>query len=230
MRALVFDTGPIISLATNNLLWILDRLKEKYNGLFYISDYVESELIKRPLEIKRFKFEALQVMYYVKKGTLRIINQKDIKDMTNLLLNLANNSYSAKDHYVQIVHAGEMETLATAMMLETDGIVIDERTTRMLVEEPERLAELMEKRLHTKITMNKENIRKFNDLTKKIKIMRSVELVLAAYELGWLDNYLPDMKNPTVELLDSVLWGLKLRGCSISRREMEQIIKLEAKR
>ena len=56
-----------------------------------------------------------------------------------------------------------------------------------------------------------------------------MELVTIAYEKGLLDNYLADVKEPRKTLLDSVLWGVKLNGCSVSRREIEQIIRMEGK-
>ena len=70
MRSIVFDTGPIISLTTNNLLWLLEPLKKKYKGHFHITSDVKRELIDRPLQTKKFKFEALQVMHIIKKGIL----------------------------------------------------------------------------------------------------------------------------------------------------------------
>ncbi|MFC1728363.1 hypothetical protein ACFLZ7_02780 [Nanoarchaeota archaeon] len=227
MKSIIFDTGPIISLATNNLLWVLGKLHERYNGEFYISRHVENELITKSLRTKRFKFEALQVLRHVRKGTIRIIHQKNIETLTNELLGLANNIFKAKGQWVRIVQAGEMEALAASIILDADAVVVDERTTRHLVEEPFSVKKIMEKKMHTKVYVHKANLKKFSSITKKVKIIRSIELVMAAYELGWLKAYLPDMRNAKTELLDSVLWGLKLRGCSISRREIDKLIKIE---
>ena len=60
MKALVFDSGPIINLALNNMLWILKPLKEKFKGDFYITESVKRECIDRPLTSKKFKYEALE--------------------------------------------------------------------------------------------------------------------------------------------------------------------------
>ena len=43
MKSLVFDAGPVISLTTNNLLWLLDVLKGDYEGEFYIPEGVISD-------------------------------------------------------------------------------------------------------------------------------------------------------------------------------------------
>jgi hypothetical protein len=68
--SLVFDSGPIISLSTNNLLWILPKIKEKFDGEFLITPAVKRECVTRPLETKKFKFEALQVLRQIEKGSI----------------------------------------------------------------------------------------------------------------------------------------------------------------
>ena len=68
MKSLVFDAGPVISLATNSLLFILEPLKKEFNGKFYITESVKSELVDRPFEIKKFKFEAIQVEKLIETG------------------------------------------------------------------------------------------------------------------------------------------------------------------
>ena len=71
MKTIVFDTGPIISLTMNNLLWILEPLKSISNANFYITNPVKKELVDNPLnKTKRFKFEALQVLHYIENGIL----------------------------------------------------------------------------------------------------------------------------------------------------------------
>ena len=89
MKSLVFDAGPIISLASNNLLWLLRPLKKEFNGKFYITHYVKKEIVDRPLEIKRFKFEAIQVERMIDKGVLDIISNSIIQEETLKLLTLA---------------------------------------------------------------------------------------------------------------------------------------------
>ena len=43
MRSIIFDTGPIISLVTNNMLWLLEPLKKQFKGEFYITKSVKKE-------------------------------------------------------------------------------------------------------------------------------------------------------------------------------------------
>ena len=69
MKTILLDAGPIISLTTNNLLWIIEKLKAN----FAITEGVKRELVDRPLGTRRFKFEALQVQSLVEKKTISVI-------------------------------------------------------------------------------------------------------------------------------------------------------------
>ena len=63
MKALVFDAGPIITLTMNNLLWLLEQLKSQFNGEFFICPAVRRELVDKPLQTKKYKFQ----MFFNKK-------------------------------------------------------------------------------------------------------------------------------------------------------------------
>jgi len=227
MRALIFDAGPLISLTLNNLLSLIEPLKEKFKGDFIITDAIKSELIDKPIKTKRFEFEALQTLHYIENGTISRIKDNEINTKTQELLEIANNCFKAKGNYIQIIHKGEMSCIAAALLLDTNVIVVDERTTRLIIENPHKLKNILEHRLHTKVDVNDNNLKKFRNITKNIKIIRSVELVTIAFELGLVDKYIPNIENGKRTLLESLLWGVKLDGCSVSKSEIGQIMRLE---
>lgn len=229
MKVMVFDTGPIISLTTNNLLGLLTNLKESYKGSFYITDSIRRELIERPLDTKKFKFEALQVLRCINSGVLEVYSSEELRKGTFHLVDLANKSFSAKGKFIQIVHFAEMSGVAASVINKAEAFVVDERNTRLLIEDPMRLKEILGKRLHTDIAVNKNNLDEFRKLTKEVKLIRSVELVSVAYELGLLDKYLVNIPDPKRTLLEAVLWGVKLNGCSVSENEIEDIVRMEVK-
>lgn len=229
MKSIIFDAGPIISLTTNNLLWILKELKERYNGQFYIAEAVKQELVDKPLSTKKFKFEALQVLHCINEGIINVIDAEQIEQKTIELLTLANSCFNAKNNLIRIVHYGEIAGIASYLLFNSDAFVIDERTTRLLIENPKRLGEILKHKLCTKIVVNNQNLEEFRKLTKGVKMIRSVELVTVAYELGLLNKFLASIEHPKETLLDSVLWGVKLRGCSVSKNEIKQITRLEQK-
>ncbi|MEK6891920.1 MAG: hypothetical protein AABX25_01920 [Nanoarchaeota archaeon] len=229
MKSIIFDAGPIISLATNNLLFILPPLKKHFNGKFYLTSSVKKELVDRPFEIKKFKFEAIQIEKLIEDGVLEIIDNDFIRNESPKLLAIANTTFKAFGNYMQIVHFAEMSTLAAAINLNADSVAIDEKTTRLLMENPKLLLEILKKTLHTSISVNELNLKEFRSRTKNIRAIRSIELVAIAYEHGILDGYITKLPDAKRNLLESVLWGVKIGGCAVSRDEIGQIIRMEIK-
>ncbi len=228
MKSIIFDAGPIISLTMNNLLWILEPLKRVSNANFYITELVKKELVDTPLnKTKKFMFEALQVLRYIENKTLEIEENYEIKNQTAKLVDIANNCFKAFGHNINLVHEAEISAIALYLQKKADAFVVDERTARLLIENPKKLHNILRHTLHTNIEENKNNIKEFRKLTKNVKVIRSAELVTVAYENGLLDKYLTNVPYPEKVLLESVLWGVKLNGCAVSKRELEQIMRIE---
>ena len=227
--SIVFDSGPIISLSLNNMLWTLKPLRERFKGKFLISKGVQNEIVNRPMGSRKYKFEALQVSEVIREGILEVVDNERLQGVTLDLLNKANSLFSCKGENIQIVHHGEMSSLALALEIDASAFVVDERTTRLLIENPYMLMKILSNRLHAKIEVNKTAFDDLRSRLGKLRVIRSVEMGTVAFKPGLLDRYLPDklfQSNPKLVLLDSVLWSLKLNGCSISEDEIEDIKKI----
>ena len=229
MKALIFDSSSIISITINNLLSKLADLKKHYHGEFFITKEVVNEIINNPIHNKKFKFEALQLSKFILNNNLKIY-ENDLNNKTNYLLTLTNSIYKAHDNYISIMQKAEVECLALTIALNGDALVVDERTTRLLIEDPLKLKHLLENKLHTKITIEKENLLYFKKETKDIKVIRSSELMIMAFELNLFQDYEKSkimIKDYKKELLDGILWGLRLKGCAISVEEINDVLKFE---
>ncbi|MDA1196686.1 MAG: hypothetical protein O2779_01850 [Nanoarchaeota archaeon] len=229
MRAIVFDSGPIISLTTNGLLGLLVELKSRYQGTFYIPDGVRNELITHPLQTRKFKFEALQILRLLESGQLVMSDPPGLRKKTMHLLDLANRILYARNHPLRVIQFAEMNALALAIETNAEALIVDERTTRMLIESPEELAKRMRKKLHTKVTIDKKALSEFQKHVEGIKVLRSIELVMIAYEKGLLDKFKLKVPKPNETLLSALLWTLKLHGAAISEQEIKEVIHLETK-
>jgi hypothetical protein len=232
VRCLVFDSGPVISFALNGLLWVLKALKAKYDGEFFVPPGVKQEIVDRPLAIQRFKFEAFQVLELFNGNVLKLASANGLKQDTEGMLEVANSIFEAKGHLVKLMHRGEAECLVLCRKLGAEALILDERTTRLLVEHPESLKQILSSKLHTKVKLNRGMLGRFKKLTQGVKVLRSVELLTVAYEFGELDRYIPKrsqrgLQRPRSEMLEASLWALKLKGATVSRKEIEKILKLE---
>lgn len=225
MATLVFDTGPIISLALNNLLSILPELRQQFRGQFLIPPSVKRELVDHPIANKRFKFEALQVLSTIEAGTLTISGE--CRAAAEQLMGTANQVFRVGRENLQIIHFAEMEALALAVQTRAAAMVVDERTTRLLIESPKLLHQLLERKLAAPVTMHQPSLKAFQRRAAGIKFLRSAELAVLAYEHGILDRYVLKIPEARKQLLQGVLWGLKLNGCSIPQREIDTIVGME---
>lgn len=224
-KAIIFDSGALISLSTNGLLDKLSGLKRIFNGSFLITEQVKSEVIDKPLKIKEFELEALNVQQLLGDKIIEMadsfdVNSSVINNKTKEILNIANGIFMTSNTKMNIMQLGEASCLALSKILHEKGIenviVIDERTTRMLVEKPENLKELLERKTHANITLVKRDFQYFKDFN----IIRSAELMYVA----WKKNLIDIKKG---DVLDALLYALKFKGCSISNDEIDEIKKLK---
>ncbi|MCK5138428.1 MAG: hypothetical protein KAK00_10345 [Nanoarchaeota archaeon] len=229
MKSVILDSGPVITLALNNLLWLLESVKEKYKMNFYITEPVKKEIVDNPLTTKKFKFEALQVLNLIDKGIIELIDDTKIIEKTESLLDLADNCYKARTKPLKLVHFAEMSVISAALLYKADAIMIDERTTRYFLERPNKLRNVLSHKLHTKVEINNRTLSELRKQTKGVKIIRSAEFVMVAFEKGLIDKFLLDIPDSRKTLIEGLLWGLKLSGCAISTKDLEKVLGLELK-
>lgn len=223
MKFLIFDAGPLISLTMNGLIEVIENLKNVFDGEFIITPQVKREVIDRPLSIKKYKLEAIQVKNLLDKKILRMSGDfvsdaklnREIKRLMKVSSGFLRTEEDGKK--ISIIHEGEVSCLAFSNLCASENvIVIDERTTRLLSEAPEKILELMERKLHTKLVMEKSLVKEF----EKYKFIRSSEILFIAYKKN-----LFNMKKD-IQLLDALLYGVKFKGAAISSGEIEKMKKL----
>jgi predicted nucleic acid-binding protein len=220
-KYIIFDSGPLINFAMNGLLPLFRVLKKEFDVEFLITKEVKKEIIDYPETTKKYKLEALQLKSLFDEGVIKYadITEDEVNQLRNKreeLMNAANNTFYSKNKSIHMLDKGECAVLALALILKKPVVLaIDERTTRMICENPENLKKLLQKKLHTPITSNKKNY----ELFKNFKIIRSTELVYIANKKG-----LVDLKDKAA--LEAMLYAVKFKGCSVSEDEVEEMIKM----
>jgi hypothetical protein len=220
---LFFDAGPLITLTLSRLLWILEPLKRIFGGTFYITNAVYNEVITKPGSIKRFAYESLEIQKLITDGVLTMYSKTPKTKVDNLTKN-SNMLYSASGgKWLEIIQAGEMETVVASQKEGSKTIVMDERTMRLLIEDCSSLKSLLERRSRKKVEAHNEKIDQFTKSVGNIPIVRSIELAGAAFAFGLLDIFLPNTKFARDQLLDAVLWNTKYNGCAVTEHELEEL-------
>lgn len=230
MKHLVVDSSSLISLSTNCLLWVLDKLSESTNTKLITTPLVRKEVVDKALKIERFRLSAVRVQKRLGSGVITVQETNPTK--TKELLRIANQVFTVKSNYYKIVHKAEMGLVPLAKENETDFMLIDERIVEKLLTDPKRLKKIFENRLHMPVKLNKDKLEKLQSLTKDINIIKSSDLVAIAYEKGLLKEYIKEnySKKTMKDLLNGALWGLKNTGCSISTNDINQYMKLLLKK
>ncbi len=219
MQKIFFDSGPIITLVMSRLAWILPEIKKKFNGRFLLTPSVKRELVERPLQVRRFQFEALEVEKLIRDGVFEVY-QEIPKEKIKELIVLANSSFKSDKKTLDVVQEGEIASLVCALETNAAAVVIDERTIRLFIEGREQMKSLLERRFKRKVLTEENQMRNFSEKFKKINIIRSVELIGVAFKMGLLNDYLSQGKSC---LLNAVLWAAKYNGCAVTEHEIEEL-------
>lgn len=223
-KALIFDSGTLITLSMNGLLYILEDLKKNFDGKFLITSQVKYEILDRPLGISRFELGALQIENLIQNKILELpssigISDEKIKEKTKELMTSINHLVRVEGQWIEIVSDAEMSCLALSSELtqkEIENIIaIDERTTRILCENPRTLEKIMSEKLRQRVEVVAENY----PALSQFKFIRSSELVYVAYKNGLIR-----LKGPKV--LEAALLATKFKGAAISFEEIEELKKL----
>lgn len=216
----VFDSSSLIALSQTCLIDLLAGLREKMKADFLIPAVVEQEVVGRPLHIKRFELNAVRIKKAVDSGVFIVKELRSEQD-AQMISGIANNCLFVADRPIQLLQGGEISALALALQENAEAFVIDERTTRMLIEAPQELLQLMQERYSQKISMQKEKVAALRSLFGGLNIIRSVELVALAAEQGLLQQVLPEGK----QSLEAALYAVKYNGCAVSSREIDLFLR-----
>ena len=224
MKALIFDSGTLITLSLNGLLYILEELKKTFQGKFLITEQVKYETLDRPIKVPRFELEALRIQNMLDAKILELptalnIHNNQLKKETNRLMYTGNSLILAEGRPIKIISEAETSCMALSLVLTKQNIqniiAIDERTTRILSEKPQNLKQIMEKKLHTSVELNPKGLNEFKDF----KFIRSTEIVYVAYKKNLLKINGP-------KALEAALYATKFKGSSVSFEEIDELKKL----
>lgn len=222
MKKIVFDASSIISLSEKCFMNIMGKIVEQKKAEFFMPESVFFETVTHPMKIRRFELNAFRIQSAINNHWFTTIKpSKDTIQIVNSTMKLAQNICYADGQPIQIIHKGELEALALVKEMNADALIIDERTTRMLLEEPQNLRSLLEFRHKKKITFDEEKLFEFRKQFGGTRIFRSSELLALAYEKDCFGKELEH----TPSSLKAALYSVKYAGCAITENEINEYLK-----
>jgi len=221
-KEILCDSSALISLTASCFTGVLNFLHHRFNVDFIISPTVEYECVTRPLESKsrEHTLSALRIKEAIQNRVIIKIDA-DVGERTQTLEEMANKVFFVKGQGLRIAHKGETELLALSKELGINNLLMDERTTRILIEAPFKYKTHLEEEFKVNVMLNKKNLLTFQEMFANLGIIRSTELLILAYENGMM-NDLKDLKKP---MLEAGLFGLKYSGCAIRSDEIEAFMR-----
>ncbi|MBS3099719.1 hypothetical protein J4463_00690 [Candidatus Pacearchaeota archaeon] len=221
MKAIIFDSGTLITMSMSCSLDLIRKLKKIFPGKFLITKEIEKEIVEIPMKIKKYKLGAMFLKDLITDKILEFpesmgIERSEIEHETKKINLIANNSFFVGNEPVKIIDLGEASAVALSFILNSrkiDNIIaIDERTTRVFCEKPENVKGILEMKTHKQVEFRQKSLSEF----KQIKFMRSSELIYVGFKKGLLENN-------SKEFLDALLYSAKFKGCAVSSEELKEI-------
>lgn len=210
---IVSDSSSIISMAINCMSTVLGELGVE----FIVSPEVFDEVVTRPSTSKRYMLESIRIKKLFSDGVIRV--ESPSKALVDRIMDVSNSVFRVHRQNIKLIHLGEAAALALAAETNADAFLIDERTMRMLLEDPEQLREILSSQINRSVEIDYRRLEVLRGLIPQINLIRSAEVVAVAYEKGVLGRVLGDGRK---EAFLSVLYALKFSGCSISWDEIEE--------
>jgi hypothetical protein len=220
-RDVLCDSGALISLTAACLDNLLYYFHESHHVRFIIPPSVEYESVRRPLEsnLRKYLFSAIRIKNAIDDGVVVMVDAS-VGEQSKRLMNAANNMFFVRGKPLCLIQAGESEMLALAKAVGIEYILIDERTTRMLIEAPLKLKEHLEYEFGVNVMVNKDNLKFLTSEISPLRAIRSSELAMLAYEKGYFRHF----KKLQKAALEAALYKLKYSGCSISYAEINSYL------
>jgi len=218
MASIIFDASTLISLSDTCNASVLRFLQERVDGKFYITPGVQNEIIGRPMGIRKYEASALRLKNLLDDGVLQLLDTPNLQTETKKVLGLTNNLFYTHGRPLQLVQLGEAECVAAFAGAKLGAIAMDEKTMRLLIENPRKLLEPISSEYRTKIEVRHDNMEELRAYCNGIRVIRSSELLAIAAEKGYFSSYRANAKEAAM----SSIYAVRHAGLSITEREIKE--------
>lgn len=216
MAVIVCDSSSLISLNEACLLGCLGFLKQRSGAEFLVPPEVFSETVQRPLKTRRHEYSAMRLNHLLQEGTVREVEFPDTGKAADKLLALANEIFWVEGRPLKLIQRGEAECLAAYGRAGAGGLLIDEKTTRLLLESPQTLLEKISGEYENKVKVSEGALEEWKRRTEGMFVLRSSELLTMAVSKGFFAPY----RSLARQALGAALHAVRNAGCSVSEEEM----------
>ena len=223
MSLIVCDSSSLISLSDTCNIDVL-RFLCGHGGEFAIPPAVEEEIVKHPAQLKQYAFSAVRLRKLVDDGIVRTDAPQRLASEKQAVENAANGAIRVDGKPLRLIHAGEAECLALLRISQAPQktLLVDEKTTRLLIESPKTLVERLRREYKANVEIDDAAMRAFQTGLESVSVVRSTELLAVAASLGFFADY----GSAAQDAVHTALGALQLAGCSVSSNELRDYAKI----
>ncbi|MEM3372865.1 MAG: hypothetical protein QXF76_01465 [Candidatus Anstonellales archaeon] len=223
LKTVVCDSSVLVCLSNCALMSVIDYLITHAKINFIIPYEVFQECILHADQIKAYAWSSIKIKQMTLKGSVKVLElNNEEKRIVDNIYTLGNNSFFAGMNAINIFHKGELEVLALALNRNYKFIAVDERTTRVFFEDYSLLLKHLEQEFNTRINISSRNINELINMFSDKVFLRSSELLYIAYKKGYFNSFREDKD----KAFEYALYALKYKGCSISFKEINELVKI----
>jgi predicted nucleic acid-binding protein len=223
MSLIVCDSSSLISLSDTCNVDVLRFLRSR-GGEFAIPPAVEEEIVEHPAQLKQYAFSAVRLRKLVDDGVVRASAPARLASEKQAIESAANAVMLVDGKPLRLIHGGEAECLALLRISQAiqKTLLVDEKTTRLLLESPKTLCERLRGEYKASVEIDEAQMRVFRAGLERVTVIRSTELVAVAASLGFFADY----GGAAGDAARTALGALQLAGCSVSSDELRDYDKI----
>ncbi len=222
LKKIVVDSSSLITISDSCIMKIVRHVSEREKISFIIPESVYVESVENPLHIKKYELNAIRIRDAVDEGYLSVAKSTAAtREWMDRLSAITATLKNAGGRQLRLLQWGESETLGLLKETGANILMIDERTTRLLIEDPAALTGILSKRHGTQVGLDREKMKWFSANFSGTNVIRSVELIALAYEDGSMDSELHKSR----QALEAALYAAKFSGCAVSEAEIQEYLR-----
>jgi len=218
-QEIIFDSSTIIAVSNSCIINILGALKKNSGAGFVIPSGVEHETVIRPLSIKKFELNAVRIKRAIESGMFEV-DRRGLSGLNERISSLANNAFFAGNNPIELIQLGEIESLALMIKRNAKILAIDERTARLIIENPKGLKSLMERRHGVRLSADWSRLNELREMFSGTTVVRSTELIASAFRRNL---FMPELEQSR-QGLEAALFAVKFNGCAVTTSEIEHFL------
>jgi len=215
MPEFVCDSSSLISLSETCNIDALRFLKAG-GARFVIPPSVRDEIVTHPLQVRRLAFSAMRLRKLIYDKILEVVELPNLERECQNILALANKVINVGGRPLTILQEGEVECLALMKLKGFKTLVVDEKTTRLLVESPQTLFDALTGEYDEDVSVDETALAGFKKGLEGAIVLRSAELLAVSADKGFFKEY----GSASRDALSASLYALQNAGCSISTVEL----------